>query len=205
MTCHEFKGGIGTSSRVLPAERGGYTVGALVQANYGNRDRLTIDGVPVGREIQRSEVPAPDDDPAATEAGSIIVVVATDAPLLPHQCERLAQRAGMGIARVGGVGAHSSGDIFLAFATGNRGMVPSYKRGSEARLTMAITMMLDANVTPLFEAVVDATEEAVVNALFAAQTMIGRDGITAHALPIERLMEVMAAYGRGPGPKDLSR
>ena len=128
MICHEFKGGIGTASRVVDAAAGGFTVGVLVQANYGRRDRLRVDGVPVGEAIPVDDVPSPyagieDDDvpaPPPPGSGSIIVIIATDAPLLPHQCERLAQRAGLGIGRMGGTGAHSSGDLFLCFATGNR-------------------------------------------------------------------------------------
>src|SRR5688572_3941396 len=131
MICHEFKGGTGTASRVT----GGWTVGALVQANYGRRERLTVDGVPVGREIPLSAVPSPWDEEARIGrgrehepgGGSIIVILATDAPMLPHQLERLAQRAALGIARVGGAGEHGSGDIFLAFSTGNRGKIESYK------------------------------------------------------------------------------
>ncbi len=196
MICHQFKGGIGTASRVVDAARARSTVGVLVQANYGRRDRLTVAGVPVGREIPVEEVPAPDDDrrsPAG--AGSIIVVVATDAPLLPHQCERLAQRAGLGIARVGGVGANTSGDLFIAFATGNADQPLPSQHDSSSPVT-TVRMLPDGAITALFEAVVDATEEAIVNALLAAETMIGRDGITAHALPHERLLECMRAYGR---------
>ncbi len=132
MICHEFKGGIGTASRVIAADAGGYTVGVLVQANYGKRDWLRVDGVRVGEAIPTAEVPSPYDAVADARSGpppgsgSIIVVVATDAPLLPHQCERLAQRAGLGIARVGGTGGHTSGDLFIAFATGNR--LPSDRR-----------------------------------------------------------------------------
>ena len=146
MICHEFKGGIGTASRVIAAADGGWTVGALVQANYGVRDLLRIDGVPVGAEIPTSLVPSPWDQHeaiwkeraaraagrAAAGAGSIIVILATDAPLLPHQCARLAQRAGMGLARMGSVADTSSGDIFLAFATGNRG-TPGGGPGTRAR------------------------------------------------------------------------
>ena len=197
MVCHEFKGGIGTASRALPREEGGYVVGALVQSNYGRRERLTVDGVPVGREIPGSEVPSPYDHPAGAEAGSIIVVLATDAPLLPHQCERVAQRAGLGIARAGGVGAHSSGDFFVCFATGNADVLPDPEGEREATApTTGVTMVADPHITPLFEAAVDATEAAIVNALLAARTMTGRDGITAHALPHDRLREVMARYGR---------
>ncbi len=200
MVCHEFKGGIGTSSRVVEQEHDAFTVGVLVQANYGRRERLTVAGVPVGAEIPTDEVPAPGAGGPALKlvppgAGSIIVVVATDAPLLPHQCSRLAQRAGLGIARVGGVGGHSSGDLFIAFATGNAGTKAAVAEGAPP-LTSAVTMLSDAFISPLFEAVVDATEEAILNALVAAETMTGRDGITAYALPHDRLAAAMARYGR---------
>jgi D-aminopeptidase len=198
MNCHEFKGGIGTASRVVDPAEGGFTVGVLVQANHGSRHRLTVSGVPVGGEIPTTEVPSPWDEPAAG-SGSIIVVVATDAPLLPHQCERLAQRAGLGIARVGGVAAHSSGDLFVCFATGNRDTLPNPETDeSTVALTSGLTMLADVHITPLFEACIDATEEAIVNALLAAETMTGRDGITARALDHERLQRAMAAFGRGP-------
>jgi D-aminopeptidase len=202
--CHEFKGGIGTASRVLPADRGGHTVGALVQANYGKRDWLRVDGVPVGAEIGTTEVPSPYDDPhrrpgraGPPGSGSIIVVIATDAPLLPHQCERLAQRAGLGIARAGGTGGHTSGDLFIAFATGNR--LPR-ETDDEAPQTLSseIRAAGDGVIDALFDGVIEATEESIVNALVAATTMVGRDGITAHALPHDRLLEVMARYGRTP-------
>lgn len=195
MICHEFKGGTGTSSRRLSEQEGGYTVGVLVQANYGDRSRLQIAGVPVGRAIPSSEVPAPDGPVGPPGSGSIIVVVATDAPLLPHQCRRLAQRAGLGVGRMGGVGAHTSGDIFLAFATGNAGVI--FDEGPESKAGAAlhdVQMLADAHLTPLYEAVVDATEEAIVNAMVAAETMIGRDGVTAHRLPHDRLAQLMAAY-----------
>lgn len=195
MICHQFKGGIGTSSRRAGPPDAPFTVGVLVQANYGTRRRLRIDGVPVGRAIPLEEVPAPDPQgPAAglVGAGSIIVVVATDAPLLPHQCERLAQRAGLGIGRMGGTGAHSSGDLFIAFATGNADRpLPGASQGGRA--VSAVDMLSDEAISPLFEAVVDATEESIVNALVAAETMTGRDGITAHALPHDRLRECMLA------------
>lgn len=199
MICHEFKGGIGTASRLVHEGGGGgregVTVGVLVQANYGGRKRLTVDGVPVGAEISLDEVPAPAVAPRPPGAGSIIVVVATDAPLLPHQCARMAQRAGLGIARVGGVGADSSGDLFLAFATGNvDSAFPGAGEGMP--VTAKVDMLANAAMTPLFEAVVDATEEAILNALVAAETMTGRDGITAHAIPHDRLRACMRAYGR---------
>jgi D-aminopeptidase len=214
MVCHEFKGGTGTASRVVAAAAGGWTVGVLVQANYGQRSWLRVDGVPVGEAIPVSEVPTPyraedEDVPALAESspdappgpppgsGSIIVIVATDAPLLPHQCERLAQRAGLGIARMGGTGSHSSGDLFLCFATGNRGL-PHTTFVRDPRLAADVRSVNDHVISPLFEAVIEATEEAILNAMIAAETMTGRDGITAHALPHDRLVEVMAAHGRGP-------
>ncbi|MBA2701207.1 MAG: P1 family peptidase [Chloroflexi bacterium] len=204
MVCHEFKGGIGTASRVIDAEVGGYTVGALVQANYGKRPWLRVDGVRVGEAIPVSEVPSPYDraDPSAPPpgSGSIIVVVATDAPLLPHQCQRLAQRAGLGIARMGGTGGHTSGDLFIAFATGNR--LPSTDDDRASTGTYAVDAVGDVVIDRLFDAVIEATEEAIVNALVAATTMVGRDGITAYALPHDRLVRVMAAHGRATRATD---
>ena len=207
MVCHEFKGGIGTASRVVDDGSGGFTVGVLVQANYGRRDWLRIDGVPVGEAIPVEDVPSPypaDDDEspptissttATPGSGSIIVIVATDAPLLPHQCERLAQRAGLGIARMGGTGAHSSGDLFLCFATGNR-TLPRTSFRIDPRVTADIRVLNDFAIGALFDATIEATEEAIVNALVGATTMTGRDGITAHALPHDRLLETMARFGR---------
>ena len=217
MVCHEFKGGIGTASRALSGEQRGWTVGVLVQANYGRRAWLRIDGVPVGEAIPTSELASPHDQADAADAarhgagssgssgpapalrpetGSIIVLVATDAPLLPNQCARLAQRAGLGLARVGGTGGNYSGDLFLAWSTGNRGL-PSSSEIGETRTTVDVRMVADRSIDPLFDAVIEATEEAIVNALIAAQTMVGRDGVTAHALPHDRLLEVMDRYGRG--------
>jgi D-aminopeptidase len=187
MICHGFKGGIGTSSRVLPATDGGFTVGVLVQANHGARERLEIDGFPVGRHIPTSRVPLPS---SRTNRGSIIVLVATDAPLLPHQCSRLAQRAGLGIARTGGLGEHWSGDLFLAFATGNRGL-PALLPDDGAPPTTVVLMLSNHLLTPLFAAVVEATEEAIVNALLAADTMTGRDGITAYSLDGHTLVSTL--------------
>jgi D-aminopeptidase len=200
MVCHEFKGGIGTASRVLGPEAGGYTVGVLVQANHGRRSWLRVDGVRVGESIPVSEVPSPYGARGSAPppgSGSIIVVVATDAPLLPHQCERLAQRAGLGIARVGGTGGHTSGDLFIAFATGNR--VPRDSGEDDDPIGLAtydVRAVGDIVIDLLFDGVVEATEEAIVNALVAATTVVGRDGITAHALPHDRLVEVMRAAGR---------
>jgi D-aminopeptidase len=195
MICHEFKGGIGTSSRRVPAEHGGFTVGVLVQANYGDRERLAIDGVQVGREISVDEVPSAwREAPEHPGAGSIIAIVATDAPLLPHQCERLAQRAGLGIARTGGPGGNSSGDLFLAFATGNR-LRPTEREA--APITNQVVALDDAHITPLFWAAIESTEEAIANALVAAETMTGRNGRTAYALPHDRLRDIWSAQ-RGP-------
>jgi D-aminopeptidase len=176
MICHGFKAGIGTASRRVDD----HVVGVLVQANYGRRDRFRVDGVPVGALIgDRIATPTRGD-----ESGSIIGVVATDAPLLPHQCNRLAQRMGLGVGRMGGTGAHSSGDIFFAFATGNRGL----SAGGE----LALRMLGDEAISPFYDAVIDATEEAILNSMLASQTMTGRDGNTVHALDPELLREALA-------------
>jgi D-aminopeptidase len=197
MICHEFKGGIGTASRRI----GDWTLGVLVQANYGSRELLRIDGVPVGAAIPRSDVPSPWDQldaisaRAGAEGGSIIGIVATDAPLLPHQCTRLSQRVGMGVARMGSYASHGSGDLFCAFATGNRGL--SHHGGEDdPRATVDLRMVVDDHINPLFEAVAEATEEAIANVLLGADTMTGRDGITAHALDPDRLVSIMRAHGR---------
>jgi D-aminopeptidase len=188
MICHGFKGGIGTASRVLRTEDGGYTIGVLVQANYGSRDLLTIAGVPVGHEItdlRRVSTPPPRDE----DAGSIIVVVATDAPLLPHQLKRLARRVPLGIGIVGGRGGNSSGDIFIAFSTAN-------PEGSKTAEVATLAMLPNERISPLFDATTQATEEAIVNALVAAETMIGVDGHTVYALPHDRLKDVLRKYNR---------
>ncbi|MEO8207395.1 MAG: P1 family peptidase, partial [Chloroflexota bacterium] len=207
MICHEFKGGIGTASRRLAEGAGGWTVGVLVQANYGRRELLRVDGVPVGQEIPVSEIPAPGPaihemdavppaiPPARKRDGSIIVIVATDAPILPHQCRRLAQRSSLGLARMGGLGATTSGDLMLCFSTGNRAMPPP-EVAAEGSGVFQVRTLMDTALDPLFVAAVEATEEAILNALVAAETMTGRDGITAHAIPHDRLREVMAAAGR---------
>ena len=200
MICHEFKGGIGSASRIIPTDLGGWTLGVLVQANYGRRGLLRIDGVPVGEEIPLSEIRSPHERTrrgladVPPGAGSIIGIVATDAPLLPHQCSRLAQRAGLGVARTGGLGSTSSGDLFLAFATGNRGMPPSEDRSSAAPI--GLRAVPDTALDALFEATVEATEEAIANALVAAETMTGRDGHIAYQLPHDRLVEVMRRHHR---------
>ena len=213
MGCNGFKGGIGTSSRVLSAGQGGYTVGVLVQCNYGGD--LRILGVPVRAEITdlrtctilpqplsrpwtRSIPPCPagggggtsDDGLGGHEGrGSIIVVVATDAPLLPHQLERIVRRVGMGLGRLGSLASNSSGDLFLAFSTANAG-------AARPTGTPALTMLPNDRIDPLFQATIDATEEAVVNAMLAAQTMTGADGIRVFGLPGNRVVEVMKKYNR---------
>jgi D-aminopeptidase len=187
MIAHGFKGGTGTASRKLPAQDGGYTVGVLVQANYGFRGLLRIAGVPVGVEItDMLPTPGKRDD----GQGSIIVVVATDAPLLPHQLKRLVQRVSLGIGRMGGFGENSSGDIFIAFSTANA--VEASKNDGIANLNM----LPNNKINPLFWNVSFATEEAIVNALVAAETMKGINGNTAFALPHDRLREVLRKYNR---------
>lgn len=185
MVCHEFKGGIGTSSRVVGTNSGQYVVGALVQANYGARRHLRVDGVPVGREIGYDHTPSIRQD--IVGGGSVIIIVATDAPLLPFQCRRLAQRATVGLARVGGYGYNGSGDIFLAFATGNH--VPSDAPGP-----VPLSMMPNDHMDPMFDATTEAVEESILNALTAAETTVGLNGHTAHALPLDELQRVMARH-----------
>jgi L-aminopeptidase/D-esterase-like protein len=207
MICHGFKGGIGTASRRLAAAEGAYTVGVLVQCNYGRRRDLRIAGVPVGEAIAdlvpcvanadpavRSNMPRcddrgplpPDDD---AELGSIIVVVATDAPLLPHQLKRVVKRVAVGLGRMGGFGGNSSGDIFLAFSTANPGA------GTSNDVT-PVAMLPNARINPLFYATVQATEAAIANALLAAETMTGADDLRVHALPVDRLREIMRTGAR---------
>jgi D-aminopeptidase len=181
MVCNEFKGGIGTSSRVLEKKFGGYTIGVLVQCNYGQHDQLRIAGVPVGREIPGP--PVWDDD-----VGSIIVVVGTDAPLIPTQLKRLAKRVSLGLGRNGSYSGNGSGDIFIAFSTANP--------NAESDRLHQITMLPNGQLNPIFLATVQATEEAVVNAMIAAETMTGVDGHTVRALPHDRLREVLKKYNR---------
>jgi D-aminopeptidase len=185
MICHEFKGGIGTASRVVSAASGNYTLGALVQANYGDRGTLRVDGVPVGRELGTDRIPSPWAKPPW--GGSIIVILATDAPLLGEQCRRLAKRAAIGLARVGGLGLDTSGDLFLAFATGN------HYRG-EPKAPRPVELFPFGETDALFEAAAEAVEEAIVNALVAAETMTGFEGHIAYALPHDALRDVMAKH-----------
>src|SRR5262245_57340675 len=198
MVCYGFKGGIGTSSRRVGANAGGYTVGVLVQANFGRRPELTVAGVPVGREITDLTPETNRGGGAAADInldheGSVIVVVATDAPLSSRQLARLASRAALGLARTGSTSGNTSGDIFIAFSTGNT--VP---HSSDSRTVSATFVSPESTATlnPLFQAVVEATEESVLNALTKADTMVGINGNRVHALPYERLRAVMAKYGR---------
>lgn len=188
MTCYDFKCGIGTASRVVETADGTFTVGALVQANYGSRDTLQIAGVPVGKEMpleQTANIQTHADD----ELGSIIVVIATDAPLLPHQLKRVATRASLGIARVGGMSSNGSGDIFIAFSTAN----PKELR---AGTNLTVRVLGNRNITPVFTGAVLATEEAIVNALVAARTMSGHKGATFQAIDHDALRSVLRKYKR---------
>jgi D-aminopeptidase len=194
MICHEFKGGIGTASRVVSGSDGSFTLGVLVQANYGIRDLLRIAGVPVGQHLREQRVYS---DPALAmnavpppgETGSIIIVVATDAPLLPHQLKRIARRASMGIARNGSIAGNGSGDIFIAFSTAN-------PNAGQAGPATSVTMLPNDNMDGLFRATVEATEEAVINAMVAATDMTGDRGHRVKALPHTELREVLRRYGR---------
>jgi D-aminopeptidase len=183
--CHDFKGGIGTSSRVVQIDAEMYTVGVLVQTNYGDRQDLTINGVPVGAEIPYSEIPS--GWSSRPTQGSVIVVLGTDAPLLPLQCKRLAQRAVIGLARVGCMGHFGSGDIIVSFATGN--CIPA--QGDKC---INLVMLRDEEIDPFINATVEAVEEAVVNSMTAAETMTGYSEHTAYALPIDRLTSIMTKY-----------
>jgi L-aminopeptidase/D-esterase-like protein len=197
MICHRFKGGIGTSSRIVTIDEASWTVGVLVQCNYGSREQLRVAGVPVGAEIPdlMPGRPGPGGetlsaDDGADREGSIIVVVATDAPLLPHQLKRVARRVSLGLGRNGSTSGNGSGDIFIAFSTANRAAARERDGASTARL------IANERLNPIFGATVEATEEAVVNALVAAETMTGADDVTVHALPHDRLREILRAHGR---------
>jgi D-aminopeptidase len=187
MMGYEFKGGVGTSSRKLLPSLGNYTLGVLVQLNCGLRPQLTVAGVPVGRHLLADRI-------IPVEAGSIIIVIATDAPLLPHQLKRLARRATMGLARTGSVSGNGSGDLFLAFSTAS---IPPAKRGGGGS-AISLKMLPNEMMDPLFTATVEATEEAIVNALVAAETMTGAGGRRLVAIPHDQLREVLSQYGRVP-------
>ena len=208
MTCLGFKGGIGTASRKLSAQQGGYTVGVLVQCNFGSRRDLRIAGVPVGEEISDLQPCIANQEPEAANArrprcgqsgsgggmdaqdqGSIIVVVATDAPLLPHQLKRIATRVSLGVGRQGGFGGNSSGDIFVAFSTANP------KSWSSDSVT-SVHMLTNDRITPLFQATAQATEAAITNALLAAETTTGANDLRIFAMPVDRMLAAMRKYGR---------
>ncbi|MEZ4622330.1 MAG: P1 family peptidase [Caldilineaceae bacterium] len=196
MICHGFKGGIGTSSRVVALAGNSYTLGVLVQANYGSREDLRLDGIPVGRLIDRQKTPAPRDELLAekeSKDGSIIIIVATDAPLLPFQCKRLAQRATVGLAHVGGYGHNSSGDIFLALATGNNLPFGSDETAAQ-EVPLPVQMLPNPLMDSLFHATAEATAEAIWNALCTAETTTGFHGRTVSALPHAELAEIWQRY-----------
>lgn len=184
MICYDFKGGNGTASRVVKVAGSAYTVGAFVQSNFGQRPECTILGVPVGRHLKGDKL-------RGKPAGSIIVVIATDAPLEAHQLKRIARRVPIGLARTGGIGHNSSGDIFLAFSTANEAAFTT-RRGELRRMEAVGTSDID----PLFEATIEATEEAIIDSMIANETMVGRDGNRSIALPHDRLIDVMKKYGR---------
>jgi D-aminopeptidase len=191
MLCYEFKGGTGTSSRKLPQKLGGWTIGALAQTNFGRRFQLTIAGVPVGKHIKEDSMLTSGEDPFKQDSGSLIVVIATDAPLLPHQLKRLAKRASLGMARTGSLGGNGSGDIFLAFSTANPGAALGDQNG------LASIQALSNNfIDPILMASAYATEEAIINSMVAAEDMTGYRGVSAKALPHDELMEVMRQYNR---------
>jgi L-aminopeptidase/D-esterase-like protein len=196
MVCYGFKGGTGTASRSLSKEQGGYTVGVLVQCNCGRRPQLMIAGVPVGKEIPADAPHANLSAPALVpgsdltgDVGSIIIVIATDAPLLPHQLKRIARRASLGLARTGSISGNSSGDIFIAFSTANQ-------RANAEPGPNTVKTVSNERISPLFEATVEATEEAIVNAMVGAETMTGIDGHTVVALPHDKLQQVLKKYNR---------
>ena len=187
MQCMDFKGGIGTASRVID---GGFTVGVLVLTNFGERELLRIDGVPIGREIT-------DLQPVEHGEGSCIVITATDAPMLPHQLRRIALRSSLGLARCGSTGHNGSGELMLAFSTANRIPLETDDGLVDVRAVMdGGSWEGPSPMNDLFAATVEATEEAVVNALFMAETTVGHDGNTLHALPLDRTLELLASYGR---------
>ena len=195
MICYEFKGGTGTASRKLSEQDGGYTVGVLVQANHGTRHQLQVAGVPVGKEITEN-APFTKGIDYYNERGSIIIVVATDAPLLPHQLKRLARRAALGLARTGGAAGNGSGDIFIAFSTANAGAA------SPPNGTAQLQMLSNDKISRLFGATILATEEAIINVLVAAESMTGIGGNKVDAIPHDRLRQVMRKYNRLAEPQE---
>jgi L-aminopeptidase/D-esterase-like protein len=193
MICYEFKGGTGTASRKLPAKLGGYTVGALAQANFGRRYQLTVAGVPVGQHLTEQALFTSGENPFR-EQGSLIVILATDAPLFPYQLKRIAKRATLGMARTGSLGGNGSGDIFLAFSTANRGVAAP--GGVGASELGCVQILPNDHLDHIFAASALATEEAILNAMFAAETMTGKDGLRVPALQHDRLQEILRQYNR---------
>ena len=191
MLCYEFKGGSGTSSRKLPKKLGGWTVGAFAQTNFGRRFQLTVAGVPVGQHVKDNSIWSNGENPFKQDDGSLIIIIATDAPLLPHQLKRLAKRASLGMARTGSLGGNGSGDIFLAFSTAN----PNAARGDEKGLS-PLQGLSNNFIDPLLMASAYATEEAIINSMIAAEDMVGHKGVSVKALPQDRLIEIMREYKR---------
>ena len=191
MLCYEFKGGTGTSSRKIPETLGGWTVGALAQTNFGRRFQLTVAGVPVGHHLKENTMWTSGENPFKQDDGSLIVVIATDAPLLPHQLKRLAKRASLGMARTGSLGGNGSGDIFLAFSTAN----PNAALGDHNGLA-PIHALSNNFIDPILMVSAYVTEEAIINSMIAAEDMIGYKGVSAKALPHDKLKEIMNQYGR---------
>jgi L-aminopeptidase/D-esterase-like protein len=187
MRVYQFKGGIGTSSRVLETPYGRFTVGVLVQANYGLRPQLRVAGAPVGLEIQDL---MPEGRDSGDDDGSIIIVVATDAPVLPHQLKRIAKRASLGLGRNGSIASNGSGDIFIAFSTFHKNI------GTEQGGLYDLKMLGNSDLNPIFRATVEASEEAVINAMVAAETMTGRNGTKVYAIPHDRLREALRKFNR---------
>ncbi|MBO9552251.1 P1 family peptidase [Pseudomonas sp.] len=193
MICHEFKGGIGTASRRLPPDQGGWTVGVLLQANHGQRQELRVDGYPVGRVLD--DIPSPFAERGEPGMGSIVVIIATDAPLLPHQCQRLAQRASIGIARTGGGTEDASGDLFVAFSTADQQLPPAAYGRKGVPFSQPVQMLANDHITPLFMAAAEAVEEAIVNALVAGEDMLTADGVLVPGLGGQRLLSAMRQVG----------
>jgi L-aminopeptidase/D-esterase-like protein len=191
MLCYEFKGGTGTSSRKLPTKLGGWTIGALAQTNFGRRFQLTVAGVPVGQHLKDNTIWGSGESPFKQDDGSLIVVIATDAPLLPHQLKRLAKRASLGMARTGSLGGNGSGDIFLAFSSAN----PNAALGEQNGLA-SIQALSNNFIDPLLMASAYATEEAIVNSMVAAEDMTGHKGVSAKALPHDQLQNILKKYQR---------
>jgi D-aminopeptidase len=206
MMSFALKAGIGSASRVLPAEVGGFTVGVLVQANFGRREEFVVNGAPIGQLLTDDEIPKPripefgpsgrPPDPSGAAGGSCVAVVATDAPLLPQQLAAVAQRLGLGLARLGNSADHWSGDLFVAFSTAHRGLLPAGNRTAARSLVTSLPMLSDHFLDPIFTATVEAMEEAIVNSMLQSATMVGRDDVTVHGLPAHRLVEILERYDR---------